>query len=283
MPYLNIGCGKHYHRDWTNIDIVSTGEAVIAYDITQGIPFPNDSFDVVYHSHILEHIPKIGAEYFLEECCRVLRPQGVLRVVVPDLEEIARVYLNSLEKASYNVEEWEQNYQWILLEMYDQTVRNQPGGEMINFLSRQDLSNQDFIVKRCGIEIKNIIVAAQKQITAAKPVPDSNLKKLLNYIYRLLRHSEYRHQEILKLILSSTELEALRIGQFRQSGEIHQWMYDHYSLSVLLKNSGLERITRRTAYESYIHQWTSFNLDTEPDGSIYKPDSIYIEAVKPVV
>jgi hypothetical protein len=167
--------------------------------------------------------------------------------------------------------------------MYDQTVRNQPGGEMINFLSRQDLSNQDFIVKRCGIEIKNIIVAAQKQITAAKPVPDSNLKKLLNYIYRLLRHSEYRHQEILKLILSSTELEALRIGQFRQSGEIHQWMYDHYSLSVLLKNSGLERITRRTAYESYIHQWTSFNLDTEPDGSIYKPDSIYIEAVKPVV
>jgi hypothetical protein len=35
------------------------------------------------------------------------------------------------------------------------------------------------------------------------------------------------------------------------------------------------------ADESYITNWTSFNLDTEPDGSIYKPDSLYMEAVKP--
>jgi len=60
-------------------------------------------------------------------------------------------------------------------------------------------------------------------------------------------------------------------------------MYDHFSLSVLLRSCGLERITRRTAYESDISEWASFNLDTEPDGSIYKPDSIYMEAVKPTV
>jgi hypothetical protein len=98
-----------------------------------------------------------------------------------------------------------------------------------------------------------------------------------------LRYSDYRHQAILKVILSSTELESLKIGQFRQSGEIHQWMYDHYSLSVLLKNCGLEKITKRTADQSYINDWTGFNLDTEPDGSIYKPDSLYMEAVKPVL
>lgn len=314
---VNLGCGYRYHPDWTNINFISTGEGVIAHNLKQGIPFPDESFDVVYHSHVLEHFPKSEAEAFIKECYRVLRPQGILRVVVPDLEEITRMYLHSLDKASagfgsiplwqiylfcltvesgsYSLmkyvssklgcspgfEELAYNYEWMLLEMYDQTVRNKPGGEMISFLSKQDLSNQEFVVKRCGVEIKNIILAAQKEIISTKPELENNLKKLLKHIYRLLRYSNYRHQAILKIILSPQELDALKIGQFRQSGEVHQWMYDHYSLSVLLKNCGLEGIIKRTANQSYIPEWTSFNLDTEPDGSIYKPDSLYMEAVKP--
>jgi predicted SAM-dependent methyltransferase len=283
VKYLNLGCGYRYHPDWTNINFISTGEGVIAHNLKQGIPFPDASFDVVYHSHVLEHFPKSEAESFIKECYRVLRPQGILRVVVPDLEEIARMYLHSLEKASHGFEEWEQNYHWMLLEMYDQTVRNDPGGEMKSFLSQKELSNQEFVVKRCGVEIKNIILSAQNQISSPKPVPENLISKLIKHIYRLLRYSDYRHQAILQIILSPTELESLKIGQFRQSGEIHQWMYDHYSLSVLLKNCGLEKITKRTADESYINGWTSFNLDTEPDGSIYKPDSLYMEAVKSVL
>lgn len=81
-------------------------------------------------------------------------------------------------------------------------------------------------------------------------------------------------------MLSSTELKALQLGQFRQGGEVHQWMYDRYSLSMLLKKCGLEKIVNRTASTSYIPDWASFNLDTEPNGSIYKPDSLYMEAVK---
>ncbi|MFM6251285.1 MAG: class I SAM-dependent methyltransferase, partial [Dolichospermum sp.] len=242
-----------------------------------------ESFDVVYHSHVLEHFPKTEGERFIQECYRVLRPQGVLRVVVPDLEQITRMYLHSLEKASHGFEEWKQNYQWMLLEMYDQTVRNCSGGEMKSFLSRKELCNQEFVIKRCGVEIQNIIVAAQKEIISTKPEAENFVKKLLKHIYRLLRYSDYRHQAILKVILSSSELESLKIGQFRQSGEIHQWMYDHYSLSVLLKNCGLEKISKRNADESYLNDWTSFNLDTELDGSIYKPDSLYMEAVKPVL
>ncbi|MFM5946491.1 MAG: methyltransferase type 11, partial [Dolichospermum sp.] len=106
---------------------------------------------------------------------------------------------------------------------------------MKSFLSRKELCNQEFVIKRCGVEIQNIIVAAQKEIISTKPEAENFVKKLLKHIYRLLRYSDYRHQAILKVILSSSELESLKIGQFRQSGEIHQWMYDHYSLSVLLK------------------------------------------------
>ncbi|MEA5487296.1 MULTISPECIES: class I SAM-dependent methyltransferase [Pseudanabaena] len=282
MKYLNLGCGQRFHPSWTNINFISTGETVIAHDLRQGIPFQDQSFDVVYHSHVLEHIPKAEAELFIKECYRVLRPKGILRIVVPDLEQIARIYLDCLEKANINSQELDQNYQWVLLEMYDQTVRNQTGGEMINFLSRQDLYSKDFIVSRCGVEIQNIITA-QKYKYLPSPTTENLMVKLIKYIYRLLKYRDYRHQELLKLILSTAELDALKIGQFRQSGEVHQWMYDRYSLSILLKNCGLAEITKRNAYESFIDEWTKFYLDTEPDGSVYKPDSLYIEAVKPVV
>ncbi|MGA9379876.1 MAG: methyltransferase domain-containing protein [Phormidium sp.] len=87
MNYLNLGCGYRFHPDWTNVDFVSTGEGVIAHNFIKGIPFHDSSFDVIYHSHLLEHFSKKEAESFLRDCYRVLRPQGVLRVAVPDLEQ----------------------------------------------------------------------------------------------------------------------------------------------------------------------------------------------------
>jgi SAM-dependent methyltransferase len=281
MNYLNLGCGNRYHPDWTNINFTSTNKDVIAHNLNNGIPFPDQSFDLIYHSHILEHFSKTDAEPFIKECYRVLRPQGTLRVVVPDLEEIARVYLKTLDKVSAGFEEEISNYEWILLEMYDQTVRNKPGGEMISFLSKQNLSNQDFIIKRCGIEIENIIRSAHNQTSFPNPTEEGSFKKILKHIYRLLRYPDYRHQAMLKLLLSSAELDALKIGQFRQSGEVHQWMYDRYSLKRLLEESGFVDIKQYAANESSIPNWTSFNLDTEPDGTVYKPDSLYIEATKP--
>jgi len=277
---LNLGCGDRYHPNWTNINFSSTNEGVISHDLRQGIPFPDRSFDVVYHSHVLEHFPKSEASKFLKECTRVLRPQGVLRIVVPDLEEIARVYLHSLKEASVNDPEWEKNYQWILLEMYDQTVRNKSGGEMIDFLSDSRLFNEEFVVKRCGVEIENIILSSQNASAVTTPVDKNKFRNLLKHLYRSVRYSDYRRQAILKFFLSPQELDALKIGQFRQSGEVHQWMYDRYSLSSLLKKYGFQNVTQQTASRSYIPNWTSFNLDTEIEGTIYKPDSLFMEAIK---
>jgi len=284
MNYLNLGCGYRFHPDWTNVDFVSTGEGVIAHNLREGIPFLDSSFDVIYHSHVLEHFSKKEAELFVRECYRVLRPQGVLRVVVPDLEQIVRIYLTALEKASSGLPEWAFNYEWISLEMYDQTVRNNPGGEMATYLYRKQLPNKEFILERWGIEAKNLIEAASKQGKEIDPVTrqEGIFEKLLKNVYRFFRYRNYRKELLLKGILGK-EYNALQIGRFCQSGEVHQWMYDRYSLGVILKKCGMENIVQRTATESYIADWPSFNLDTEPDGTIYKPDSLFMEAIKPSV
>jgi len=279
--FLNLGCGHRLHSTWTNIDFVSKSDGVIAHNLTQGIPFPDASFNVVYHSHVLEHFPKTLAMPFLRECYRVLRPAGVLRVVVPDLEQIVRTYITALEKASSGVQDWVDNYEWILLEMYDQTVRNRSGGEMITYLLGEAISNEEFVMERCGTEAKNLIASGNQYRQSQSAIKIENKSKhLLKQIYRFLRYPSHRRELLLKNLLGK-EYSALQTGRFRQGGEVHQWMYDRYSLSVLLKKCGLINIAQRSAADSYIPDWTQFNLDTEPDGQVYKPDSLFMEAIKP--
>jgi predicted SAM-dependent methyltransferase len=269
MDYLNLGCGYRINDTWTNVDFSATGKDVIVYDLTKRIPFPDESFDVVYHSHVLEHFSKTGAEAFLKECSRVLRPKGILRVVVPDLEQIARNYLTALENASYGSQEWAANYEWILLEMYDQVARNSSGGNMKEYLYRENIPNQKFILQRYGHEAKALIEAGQNQ--------RKKTKSLLKQIHQSLVKS----RDIWLNFLSNKSYKSYQIGTFRQSGEIHQWMYDRYSLSLLLKKCNFDNVVQCKATESYIPDWENFNLDTESDGTVYKPDSLFMEAVKP--
>jgi hypothetical protein len=177
--------------------------------------------------------------------------------------------------------------------MYDQTVRNQPGGEMVKYFQRETVPNEQFVLDRCGIEAKKMIQGGYRQWekTAGKEsdvVEENPIQQLVKSIYRTIRYPttygrdvlNNSRESILKLLLGS-EYTNLQIGRFRLRGEIHQWMYDRYSLRVILENNSFIDVVPRLASESYIPDWKGFNLDTEPDGSTYKPDSLYMEAIKP--
>ena len=280
---LNLGCGMKFHRAWVNVDYNKTGQDVLPWDLRKGIPFPNASFRVVYHSHVLEHYNKNDALKFLKECRRVLQGNGILRVVVPDLEAIARTYLDVLENTDSGTPAGAENYTWMLLELYDQTVRNYSGGAMAEYLLQQEISNEEFVIMRCGVEAKkmrDIVCSKQKGISSsdASSSPES-MHKFRNVLAFIMRIPSVVREILLKKMLGA-EYEALEIGRFRLSGEVHQWMYDRYSLRCLLESCGFVEILQRNAFDSYIPNWSVYGLDTELDGSIYKPDSMYMEAIK---
>lgn len=62
------------------------------------LPFADKSFDVAYSSHFLEHLTPQKALYILKEIKRILKPNGIVRLVVPDLENLASVYLSTLSR-----------------------------------------------------------------------------------------------------------------------------------------------------------------------------------------
>ncbi len=269
--YLNLGCGATFHKDWTNVDFVSTGEGVIGYNLLAGVPFEDNRFDVVYHSHVLEHFPKDKAVYFIKECYRVLNKGGIIRIAIPDLERIAKNYLKYLEESLNNVPKAAEKYEWSLLEMYDQVVRTESGGEMIGFIQDESKQVDDFLLERNGHEVQLLIDNLRIKNEPIEHVP----QKKNGFSFNL----KNRVKEKLKRILLKEDYQKLNIAQFRTGGEIHQWMYDRYSLKLLLQKCGFTDVQVVTAFTSSISDWNSFELDGK-NNLVRKPDSLFVEARK---
>ncbi len=271
LNYLNVGCGNKFHKDWVNVDMTSSSTDVIVANLLKGIPFPDKSFDVVYHSQVLEHFPKEKAKNFIKECFRVLKPDGIIRVVVPDLENIVDEYKKFLNENIENPNDLSAaNYDWIMLEMYDQTVRNYSGGQMAEFLKQPHVINEKYVIDRIGFvgkSIRNSYLSGNTFSGNFKKAFSSVLifKKAVKYIFRKIRHK--------------TTSETSKIGAFRLGGEIHMWMYDRYSLSRLLKNCGFEEVSIKSPFESGIPKWKEYELDIKDD-LVYDPTSLFVEARK---
>jgi GT2 family glycosyltransferase/SAM-dependent methyltransferase len=122
---LNLGCGLTVAPGWINIDnspnarlskhpvlrwllwklrIVSDGHyrvkwpaCIATHDLRRGLPYPDCFADYVYTSHCLEHLSNTDVQRIVRDLFRVLKPGGVVRIVVPDLALGARRYLERLQ------------------------------------------------------------------------------------------------------------------------------------------------------------------------------------------
>ena len=118
MVRINVGCGQTPTNGWRNFDnsfslrlskipllpdvlhrlrflersrhqfVRFAREHQIEYgDATKGLPLTQGSCEVVYSSHMLEHLDRNGADKFLKEAYRVLCPNGIIRIAVPDIRK----------------------------------------------------------------------------------------------------------------------------------------------------------------------------------------------------
>ncbi len=249
--FLNLGCGPAFHPEWVNVDFSDQGGAVVAYNLRLGIPFADNTFEVVYHSHVLEHFNKDEAEYFIEECFRVLRPGGLLRVVVPDLENVAKAYLQTLDDARNGSVEAEEKHQWMLIELLDQMVRQESGGKMLEYWLQQPMPAEKFVLERMGQEAERVIANSHKAgFNASTPQRDAAPLRNFN-------------------------------PAFINSGELHRWMYDEFSLAALLRRKAFIDVGRLNYDDSRREDIISYGLDRTETGRMRKPYSLVMEAVKP--
>jgi SAM-dependent methyltransferase len=89
---LNWGCGSWTLPGWINADVKEDLGIDISCDIRDGLPIPDDSLDYVVSIHALPMIPYPDLVPVLVELRRVLKPGGVLRLSLPDLERAIDAY-----------------------------------------------------------------------------------------------------------------------------------------------------------------------------------------------
>lgn len=276
---LNVGCGPTFHAAWVNLDVAPVSPAVRACDIVQGLPFADRSFDACYSSHVLEHLEPGDGARLLREMCRVLEPGGVVRIVVPDLELVVSDYQQALKRALAQETGAADDYDWMMIQLLDQSVRRRAGGAMADFWRDPGRGNVGFVVARAGAEAAQVIAAARSGASAPQRSllerarshgAAALLTRLRRRIARLLVHA----------VAGRGASAAFEEGLFRRSGEIHQWMYDRFSLSRALAAAGFADIRVCTADASRIPDFGSYELDVT-GGQVRKPDSLFMEAMKP--
>lgn len=267
---VNIACGNSYVDGWVNLDYAPVSPAVKQANLLGRLPLEDAVADVVYSSHFLEHIPRRRVPGFLTECFRVLKPGGQIRLVLPDLEELCREYLRQRDAGAH------EKADFVVLEMLDQCVRTESGGELGAFfgrLSRTGSSGMSaYVAARTGDDPSN--VPSDSHISSWRRVLEA-----LRQPTRIWGRLERFYCRALTLFLPSAFLE--QNVSFAGVGERHAWIYDFHTLSNLLKHAGFVSIQKMSFNHSGIVGFPLCPLDVTDLGQPRKGlESMYIEARK---
>lgn len=103
---LSLGCRDRGLEGFVNMDIDPHPGVDIVGDVADLSRFKDGEVEAIHASHILEHFPHTQTDSVLREWHRVLEPQGILYVAVPDFRRAVELYLKT------GMAEWVVKYLW---------------------------------------------------------------------------------------------------------------------------------------------------------------------------
>lgn len=270
---INLACGDEFVSGdgWINFDWRPLSCEVQHADLLKRLPLADDSAALVYCSHFLEHLAHSDVSVFLRECHRVLAPAGVLRLVVPDLENLCRTYLTHRELSEHD------KANFVVLEMVDQCVRRESGGELRRYYqalreaSTEEAAMIDYVRERTG---EDLLAKSRARSPSSSRIAARSLSQGL-----------FRHLERVWIGAVLTLLpRAFRSQNVSLTGvgERHQWLWDFEQLRAVLDAVGFAAVERCEAHTSRFAEFPFTPLDIEANGRPRKgAESMYVEAQKP--
>lgn len=102
---LEIGPGAQRIEGFETLNVLPNSNVDYVWDAAKRLPFRDGTFEVVYASHILEHIPWYNTEQVLAEWVRIVAPGGRLEIWVPDGLKICKAFVDAEERHSHDYEQ----------------------------------------------------------------------------------------------------------------------------------------------------------------------------------
>jgi SAM-dependent methyltransferase len=104
---LEIGPGMDRLLGFETINIVWGWNVDYIYDASKKLPFETGTFDLIYASHILEHTPWYDLDATFNEWVRVLKPNGIIEIWIPDGYKLSKLLCDIEEDITRD--EWEKD------------------------------------------------------------------------------------------------------------------------------------------------------------------------------
>ena len=89
---LHLGCGKRHIPGFFHIDAIDYPHVDHVATIDNLSFLGDGTVDLIYNCHVLEHFKRREVHKVLTEWLRVLKPDGILRISVPDFASLCEVY-----------------------------------------------------------------------------------------------------------------------------------------------------------------------------------------------
>jgi len=108
---LEIGNSRlpnNFGKEWHTMDLY---DADITHDL-EVFPYPieDNTYNIIYMSHVLEHIRWTETEKVLSELYRILKPDGSLEIFVPDLDKLIKGYITEEIPELWSMHNPKRNY-----------------------------------------------------------------------------------------------------------------------------------------------------------------------------
>jgi len=275
MTALNLACGVYYFDDpkWVNIDWEANSSKVLQKNLFAPLEFDDCTFDFIYTSHFIEHITLDTAKRLLRECHRLLKPNGVLRIVTPDFEKICDEYLLQTKLGFF------QKAEFVKFTLTDQMTRNRPGGGIHYWrtLAKSDPELQEFMSTWSGS------VAQSKELNS---IQNHKINSKVRIVKRIFANSAIIKRRIvwrycnLVVFLFPKWFRDQHVALCRP-GERHIYMHDFLSLKSLLEDAGFDNVKKVSPLTTRSHYTEITKLDLDSSGNPRKgKESMYVEAGK---
>jgi hypothetical protein len=92
MVKINFGSGTFPLDGWINVDLEASNKPDVVVDVGRPLPFAARTDDYIFCEDLIAYLGLDSVRVFLAECRRILKAQGAMRILTPDLAQLARSY-----------------------------------------------------------------------------------------------------------------------------------------------------------------------------------------------